>query len=329
MEPLRTELILKPSALRLGRKDRFVTMGSCFANALGAKLETFKFATLTNPFGATYNPVSIHRQLKWSAANEMPEAAGYGSDGDLFFHYHFHSQFSSLQKPTLETQIAEAIQRTNTFLKTVTCLTVTYGTAWVYELKNEKEIVANCHKQPSSLFEKRLLTQEEIIQSFTSVYQTIVQQNPSLKIILTVSPVRHLKDTLPANALSKSILRVACYHLTHRFENVEYFPAYEIMVDDLRDYRFYRQDRIHPTEEAEDYIWEKFCQSHFDKPTLEFLESWKEIQSALAHKPFHQSSKKHQDFLRGLLVKLENLKPFVDVEKEISELKKKFTGSFF
>lgn len=320
MDSFRTELNLKPSRLRLSLKDQFFTMGSCFANAIGLRLLDFKFKTLVNPFGTTYNPVSIHQQLGFALRNELPENESYATDGELFFNYHFHSQFSSLNRDGLSNQIKEITHQTNSFIKETSCLILTYGTAWVYELKSKNEIVANCHKQPALLFEKRLLTQNEIEDSFGSVYKIISRQNPSCKIILTVSPVRHIKDTLPLNAVSKSILRVACHSISKRFDNVEYFPAYEIMLDDLRDYRFYKQDRIHPTEEAEDYIWEKFCHSHFDETTLHFIETWKEIKTALTHKPFHPNSKKHQEFLIGLQSRLEKLKPVIDVESEIQEV---------
>lgn len=322
MDNFRTELNILRQEPALGLKDSFLTMGSCFAHALGTRLEQFKFTALTNPFGTTYNPVSIHRQLSWALTNELPAEKSYATDGELFFNYHLHSQFSSPEKSELESRIEKTIQHSNSFLKRATCILITYGTSWVYEWKEDNGIVANCHKQPASLFEKRLLSQIEIEESFAHVYKIIREKNPHVKIILTVSPVRHIKDTLPLNMVSKSILRMACHAITRQFKNVEYFPAYEIMIDDLRDYRFYKQDRIHPTEEAEDYIWRKFCQSHFDATTLHFIETWKEIQVALAHKPFHPYSHKHQQFLKELLVRLEKLKSTVPIQNEIDQVVK-------
>jgi hypothetical protein len=300
-------------------------MGSCFANAMGSRLTDYKFNAVVNPFGITYNPVSIHQQLSFALKNELPKNESYATDGELFFNFHFHSQFSSLDKGHLTSQVKELIHHCHSFLKGTSCLILTYGTAWVYELRDAKAIVANCHKQAADLFEKRLLTQNEIEDSFESIYKIICQQNPSIKIILTVSPVRHLKDTLPLNAVSKSILRVACHSLTQRFSNVGYFPAFEIMNDDLRDYRFYKQDRIHPTEEAEDYIWRKFSHAHFDETTLHFTETWKEIKSALAHKPFHRGSKKHQAFLKELLIRLEKLRLVINIDNEIQDVKSQLT----
>ncbi len=326
MDSFRTELHLKPSRLRLSLQDSFFTMGSCFANAIGSRLQEFKFKSAVNPFGITYNPVSIHQQLGFALRNELPKGESYATDGELFFNYHFHSQVSSLSKDELSNRIKETVQQSNLFLKEASSVILTYGTSWVYELKDRKEIVANCHKQPASLFEKRLLTQKEIEDSFESIYKIISEKNPSVKIILTVSPVRHIKDTLPLNTLSKSILRVACDSIAQRFSNVEYFPAYEIMLDDLRDYRFYKQDRIHPTEEAENYIWEKFCKTYFDETTLHFIETWKEIKSALTHKPFHPNSKKHQHFLRELLARLEKLKTIINTENEIRDVMSQLTS---
>lgn len=295
-------------------------MGSCFANAIGSRLQQFKFSSLTNPFGTTYNPVSIHRQLNWALTNEAPQEKTYTSNGEVFLNYHLHSQFSSLEKTELQSLVTKAIEHSNSFLKSTTCILITYGTSWVFELKSEKEIVANCHKQSPALFEKRLLTQSEIEKSFADTYNQIQKLKRSVKIILTVSPVRHIKDTLPLNMVSKSGLLTACHAITQQFSGVEYFPAYEIMMDDLRDYRFYKQDRIHPTEEAEDYIWQKFCQSHFNKTALHFIETWKEIQAALAHKPFHPHSAKHQQFLKDLLKRLEKMKTSIDTTKEMDQV---------
>ncbi len=327
MDSFRTELNLKPSQIRLTMQDQFLTVGSCFANAIGTRLEDFKFKALKNPFGTTYNPVSIHRHLAWALKNEQPPEYSFGSNSEVFFNYHFHSQFGALNKPEIISQIKQVIHQTNTYLQNTSCLLITYGTAWIYEWIDKKEIVANCHKQPASHFEKRLLKQTEIEDSFTWMHDMLLKQNPSLKIILTVSPVRHIKDTLMLNSVSKSILRLACHSIAEQNKNVEYFPSYEIMMDDLRDYRFYKQDRIHPTEEAEDYIWEKFCQSHFDETTLTVIKEWQEIKASLAHKPFHLKSEKHQLFLKNLLTRLEKLKTIINIETEIQQLKLQIRNS--
>src|SRR5690606_20279404 len=181
--------------------------------------------------------------------------------------------------------------------------------------------VANCHKMPSSGFDKRLISAEEIFNSFSSLYTRLQELNPGIRIILTVSPVRHIRDTLPFNQVSKSILRVACHQLAGTFKDVEYFPSYEIMMDDLRDYRFYKPDMIHPTEQAEDYIWEKFIESNLTIEAKKFVFQWKSIQTALQHKPFHVQSRGHQNFLKQTIHKLEQLSDIVNVDEEIAALK--------
>jgi hypothetical protein len=168
------------------------------------------------------------------------------------------------------------------------------------------------------MFSKSLMSSADILESFKTFYDNLKNFNPGIRIILTVSPVRHLKDTLELNSVSKSILRVACHELSEHYEDVDYFPAYEIMMDDLRDYRFYKSDRLHPTEEAEDYVWEMFVERYFSADLKEFAGRWKEILSALNHKPFHPASALHQQFLQDTMKKLEKLKGLVDVDEEIS-----------
>jgi hypothetical protein len=199
-------------------------------------------------------------------------------------------------------------------------LIITYGTAWVYELLETKEVVANCHKMPQTLFAKSLMTQKKVLDSFETMYGLLKSFNPNIKIIVTVSPVRHLKDTLELNSVSKSVLRVACHTLTEQYHDVLYFPSYEIMMDDLRDYRFYKSDMIHPTKDAEEYIWEKFVERFFDDSLKSFLKKWGEIRTALAHKPFHPTSSSHQKFLHQTLKKLLELKALVNVDQEVAML---------
>jgi hypothetical protein len=153
------------------------------------------------------------------------------------------------------------------------------------------------------------------------VFNQLKNFNPKIKIILTVSPVRHLKDTLELNSVSKSILRVACHHLSTQYDDVEYFPAFEMMVDDLRDYRFYKADMLHPTAEAEDYIWEKFMERYFSHELKEFVGKWNVILAALRHRPFHPQTALHQQFLKDILEKLEEVEPWVNVEDEKSQVR--------
>jgi hypothetical protein len=239
---------------------------------------------------------------------------------ELAANYDFHSSFSSTNKSAVEKRINNTIGTSHYFLKDASWIFITYGSAWVYERNDTGEIVSNCHKLPSALFTKSLLSQKKVLESFEAFYRDLKVFNPSCRIVITVSPVRHIKETLPLNSVSKSVLRLACQTISESHPDVFYFPSYEIMLDDLRDYRFYKSDMIHPSEEAEEYIWSKFSDSFFDDETKNFIKLWKPIYTALQHKPFHSETKAHKIFLEKTLGQLRELSKVVDVDKEITRL---------
>lgn len=321
MNTFRTILDVNRSAELISIRDQLLTIGSCFADTIGEQLIQHKFYTLKNPFGTVYNPISIHHQLSDAIHNHLPAPHTFLVNQDIHLNYNFHSSLSALSQPALEKMLIENIGKTHYFLKDAKWLMITYGTAWVYTRKDTGEVVANCHKVPANQFDKELCTQKRMLDSFEELYTKLKAFNPNLNIILTVSPVRHLKDTLELNSVSKSVLRLACHTLTQQHKDVHYFPAYEILLDDLRDYRFYKSDMIHPSADAEEYIWAKFCQKYFDENTLAFLEKWKKIRSGLQHKPFHVTSSAHQTFLRGLLAQLSEVSNLVSVDEEIESIK--------
>ncbi len=318
----RTELNIPVSQEKITLKNPILTIGSCFADAMGSRLKNFKFQTLVNPFGTVYNPISLHKLLELAVLKQALTENSYLQRNDVHFNYNLHSSFSALQKEGLIRQLQTALEHTHYFITKADVLMITYGTAWVYEQKDTGEIVNNCHKQPSALFTKRLLSQQEIVDSFRTLRTLLQDIRPNLRIILTLSPVRHIKDTLELNSVSKAILRSACYQLSTEFSNVEYFPAYELLMDDLRDYRFYKSDMLHPSEEAEEYIWKKFTLAYFDEPTLTFIKKWADVQLDLNHKPFHLHSNAHQVFLQSLKSKLMELKDSVNVEEELQIVEK-------
>jgi hypothetical protein len=327
MNPFRTIINAGVSTHTVSLSEKILTLGSCFADAIGSRLTRFKTQTLANPFGVVYNPHSIHRIIQYSVFNETVPEHLYLKHQDIYLHYDFHSEISSLDKENLQHKLNNTIGSTHHFLKDARWLLITYGTAWVYERSDTGEVVANCHKQPASQFQKSLLTQKKIIESFEGMYKALKEFNPEIRIILTVSPVRHIKDTLELNSVSKSILRVACHTIQETFPDVEYFPAYEMQLDDLRDYRFYKSDMIHPSEEAEGYIWDQFSARYFDSNLKNFIEKWKPIRQALAHKPFHPTSAAHQKFLRDTLKKMDELKSMVNIEEEIAFVKSQLLTS--
>ena len=321
MDAFRTILNVDRSAELISIKDQLFTIGSCFADTIGEQLIQNKFNVLKNPFGTTYNPLSIHNQLSYAIHNHLPAQHTFLQNQDVYLNYNFHSSLSALSHTALEKILADSIGKAHYFLKDAKWIMITYGTAWIYTRKDTGEVVANCHKVPANQFEKELCTQKRMLDSFEELYTKLKAFNPNLKIILTVSPVRHLKDTLELNSVSKSVLRLACHTITQQHADVYYFPAYEILLDDLRDYRFYKPDMIHPSVEAEEYIWNKFRQMYFDDNTLAFLEKWKKIRLGLQHKPFHVTSSAHQTFLLGLLSQLNEVKDIVSVSEEMELVK--------
>lgn len=325
MKEFRTELTPSVSASPIGLKDAIFTIGSCFADAIGDHLTQNKFKVWNNKFGIVYNPLSIHHLLSLALENNFPKQESYLQQDGVCFNYDFHSSHAALNQKELEDEIKTSIGKANEFLKSSNRIIITYGTAFIYRLKSTNEIVANCHKVPSVNFTKSLLTQKEIVESFQNFYSRFKSINSNCKILLTVSPVRHLKDTLELNAVSKSILRLSCHSVINQFSDVEYFPAYEILLDDLRDYRFCKTDRLHPTEEAVEYIWEKFVNAYLDESARRFVSEWSGIKGDLSHKAFNVQSENHQNFLKTLLLKLENLESIVDVSNEIQSIKSQFT----
>lgn len=322
----RTELITKPAQYSLGLSNPLFTIGSCFADAIGSRLQEVKFKATVNPFGTTYNPLSIHNLLFHSLSGTALPDNSFLQHQDIHLNYHLHSSMSALSKAELTQKIQTQFNAALEELKKCDALLITYGTAWTYKRKAEKDTVNNCHKQDATLFNKVLLTQEEITDSFNTLYLALQQIRPGIKVILTLSPVRHIKDSLELNTVSKAVLRLACHHLSQQHTHVDYFPAYEMMIDDLRDYRFYKSDMLHPTTEAEKYIWRKFGQTYFDANTLHFIQQWKEIRAGLFHKPFHPTSVAHQQFLKSLYSKINELKEVVNVEEELLFIKSQLTA---
>lgn len=317
----RTEIAIRKSKNTVELNHGIVTLGSCFADDIGQHLMDYKFGVCKNTLGTVYNPISIHNILLAALRKERPRADGFVLQDGTWFHYDFHSQWFDKSKEKLESRLITEIEKLHEAVKDCRHLFITYGTSWVYALQSNHDVVANCHKIPQSNFKKFLVTQKRIVESFESLHRELSKVNPDCRIILTVSPVRHIKDTLELNSVSKSILRLSCHTMAECFSNVEYFPAYEIMMDDLRDYRFYKPDLIHPSEVAVEYIWEKFCEAYLTHDTRDFLKEWRRIKLAIEHKPFQVESNAHQQFIKDTLEKLKQFENLVDVRNEMAELK--------
>lgn len=317
----RTELNPKSSSHKIQLSTPLISIGSCFADNIGKKLSQHKFKIEQNPFGTIFNPLSIFELIEMALDEDrLPESSFLVRDG-IHFNYKVHSEVYGKSQEHIESQINHQRNRLTKALRKSNTLMITFGTAWVYEEKKTQMLVANCHKTPAGQFNKRLLSPDEITNAFMVLKEQLQDRHPALKIILTVSPVRHVKDTLELNMVSKSILRLACHQISTYADEVDYFPAYELLMDDLRDYRFYEKDMLHPNDLAKEYIWGKFMDVYFDKETKAFIKSWDEIRSAMKHKAFHPKSDAHQKFLQKTIEKLEQLKGKVKVDKEIAKLR--------
>jgi len=319
----RTEIPFLAHPQPLPASARVLTVGSCFSDTIGARLADAKVQAVVNPFGTTFNPLSACRLLRAAAGEEMDwqqhvvEARGRWQSYDL------HAAIGAESPVDLLQQIQKLVQQTGEFLRTADVVILTLGSAFVYRLLETQELVNNCHKIPAERFEKELLTPDEVINAVAETHAHLRRQNPKLRFILTVSPVRHLKDTLPLNAVSKSVLRIACHYLSELLADVSYFPAYELLLDDLRDYRFYASDMLHPSEVAENYIWERFTKTYFDSDFGRFQKEWGSIKKALAHRPLYEGAPEHRQFLEDTLARLQRLATQVDLRKEIYEVEQR------
>jgi hypothetical protein len=316
----RTELTPQIADFQINLQTPIFSMGSCFADTIGNLLKINKLQVLTNPFGVIFNPHSIFKLIDLSLNNQGLNADNFIQQQDLWYHYDLHSDWVAKSPEILAQNLDNQLFIINQFLQKAQVIILTFGTAWVYQRLDNAQIVANCHKQPAHLFQKKLLTVEEIVAEFGLLYQTLKKYNPKVNFILTVSPVRHLKDTLELNSVSKSVLRLASHQICSQLTDIQYFPSYEILLDDLRDYRFYGADMLHPSQVAEAYIWQKFTQTYFTPATLDFLKEWEKLAKALNHKSFQPNSLAHQKFLEATLQKLQAMAHLVEVEAEIQAL---------
>ncbi len=288
---------------------------------MGSKLFQRKFTTLVNPYGTIFNPITLSKTLSNAIEMFTSSESDLVALNDLFYSFEHHSTIRGENRDEVIDHVKRKNQEVKSFLENTSHLILTFGTAWVYEKKDTGLIVANCHKQDSNLFVKRLLSLEEMKGALEDALQKIYFINPEIKLILTVSPVRHTKDGIPENQVSKSLLRVLCQELTNNHPNSGYFPAFEIMMDELRDYRFYKRDKIHPSEEAEDYIWVRWRDSHMGSETIRRVSEIEKINLELAHRAFNPDSESHQRFLKNLLHKMEQLSPDLDFSEEINQVK--------
>jgi hypothetical protein len=300
-----TKVPLPKSKNPIDYNSKIMSLGSCFAVNMAEKFDYYKFQNTCNPFGIIFNSVSIEKLVD-RAVNKHSF-----TEKDIFFHnnlwhcFEVHSELSNPDKEALLKHLNTLIDAFYFQIATLTHCVITYGTSWIYRNRASNSIVANCHKVPQTAFSKEILSVEAISNSIQNTIGNIQKINPDCKIIFTVSPVRHLKDGFVENQQSKAHL-IAAIHSTHNSQLTthNYFPSYEIMMDELRDYRFYAEDMIHPSPIAIDYIWERFAETNISPESHSVMEEVATIQKGLAHRPFNPNSVSHQLFLSKLQDKI-------------------------
>ncbi|MEO6733144.1 MAG: GSCFA domain-containing protein [Ferruginibacter sp.] len=305
----------------ISHQHKLLLIGSCFTENIGTKLKHHKFDVLENPHGILFNPASITKSICSYISNKQ-----YTSD-DLFYEnecwnsWDHHSRFSHAIEAECLKGINRSQQAGHAAILKADWLFITVGSAFVYELAGNGGVVANCHKVATDKFIKRLLSVQEIVAGFQDMFGDLFAINPAIKIIFTISPVRHLRDGFIENNRSKSALIQAIHQLTDDNENMFYFPAYELIIDDLRDYRFYAEDMVHPNYAATNYVWEKFVATFIDEPAQKLMKEINIINAAKHHKPFHPASQQHKRFLQVNLEKINQLQkqyPYINFDEEYS-----------
>lgn len=270
----------------LHHSDKVLLLGSCFSDNIGVKMQGAFISALVNPMGTLYNPMSIARGVKRLIGNQPVAGRDLFMQGGVWNSYDFHSRYSLPDKQATIDRMNQRIEQGHNALKEAQLLTVTLGTAIVYRLKATGEVVANCHKVPQHEFERRMATVSEMVQELDAMLIRLHEFNPALRIILTVSPIRHIADGLDTNSLSKSLLRVVIQEVISRHNDYcDYFPAFEIMLDDLRDYRFYASDMVHPSDVAVEYIWQAFQATYLDDRSALAVARCERVHKRLQHRP--------------------------------------------
>jgi len=303
----RTEINIPKQNNQISYHSKIVLFGSCFTENIEKHFNYYQFKNNSNPHGILFHPIAIENSIIDCINNKNYTEADLFYFNDLWLSLNHHTKFSSENNSTVLNDINKQIQQTNLTIRNASHILITLGTSWVYRFENSDALVANCHKIPQKKFQKELLSVKQIVNSLENSIAKIKSVNKSTIILFTVSPIRHLKDGFAQNNLSKAHL-ISAIHSVIDKKQTFYFPSYEIMMDDLRDYRFYKNDLSHPNDIAMEYIWEKFKNSWIDENSFELMGEIENIQKSLQHKPFQGSSKKHLEFINKLNHKITTLK---------------------
>ena len=310
-----TKIPVQKSSFPIDYDSKIMLLGSCFVENMGNKFDYFKFQSITNPFRIIFNTVSLEKLIHRCVGNRI------FTENDIFFHnelwhcYEVHSELSNADKEEFLSNLNSILESTHRHIASLTHCIITLGTSWVYRNIETNEIVANCHKVQQKQFMKELLSIEQTEKSLQNIVSLIHSVNPNCNFVFTVSPVRHIKDGFTENTLSKAHLIAAIHKtITHHPSPITYFPAFEIMMDELRDYRFYAEDMLHPNQTAIDYIWIQFFENYVSESVFGLMNEICSIQKGLQHRPFNPNTESHQKFLNQLDLKIKAIKnqyPFI------------------
>ena len=301
-----TKVPISVSTSSISYDSKIVSIGSCFAENIGKKFNFYQFQNTVNPFGIIFNPISIEKLIRRAVQKD------YFAEKDIFLYnerwhcFEIHSELSHSDKDLFLEKLNETLTCFEEKISLATHFIITLGTSWVYKTIGSNDVVANCHKIPQKEFTKHILSISEISASLQNCIDLVLKINPKCNFIFTISPVRHIKDGFIKNQVSKSHLITAIYNLSQN-SNLNYFPSYEIMMDELRDYRFYSEDLLHPNSTAIDYIWSRFIETYVEKTSLSTMHEVETIQKGLQHRSFNSESISHQKFLKNLDEKIQNI----------------------
>lgn len=308
MEIFRTLVPVKPSPVKIDYKTRCMFLGSCFSENIGNKLIEKKFLNDNNPFGIVYNPLSIAAQLERLMSGEEYVLDDLFLRDGIWSSFDHHSKFSDVENLKCLEYINLRIKESHRNLKNADILFLTFGTSYVYYLKATGKLVSNCHKVPEKKFDRAMASVETITKAYNKLIENLLAFNPKLRIVFTVSPVRHWKDGAHENQVSKATLLLAIHELCKQLPNTSYFPAYELVMDDLRDYRFYAEDMLHPNDLAVNYIWQRFKDCYMSQETVMLMKDVEKITQAYHHRPFNPLSESFVSFAQQTYMKIQSLK---------------------
>jgi hypothetical protein len=329
MTNFRLTFPISPLTTPVQYTDKLLLMGSCFAEEIGARLQQSHFDAVINPHGILYNPVSITQALHTYLDGKQYTVDDLFKQGDLWHSWAHHSRFSGLHPEEVLAGINAAQETAAKRLEEADWLIITLGTAFAYSLQTNNQIVGNCHKVPAAAFNKNLLTPAEVVSALDNMMHRLFFRNRKVKMLFTISPVRYARDGIVENNLSKAVLIQTVHHLVNKFDRLFYFPAYELVIDDLRDYRFYKEDLVHPNETAVNYVWDHFTSHCVSEEGRKILPLVAEINRARHHRPFNPESTRHQQFLQAYAGKVKQLMqeyPFLRLEEELKYFQKESTN---